>query len=86
MTNDQLKQMLNAEPFRPFIIHLADGREVAVDHREFVMSPPQGRTIAVCQKDDTCNIIDLLLLTDLEIRPPKKQKRTNGRGKSPRKR
>jgi hypothetical protein len=73
MTVEQLRSAYNAQPFRPFVIHLADGREVPVRHREFIMTVPSGRTILVCQPDDTVNIIDLLLVTDLEVRP-----QTNG--------
>jgi hypothetical protein len=73
MTIQQLRDAYNAQPFRPFIIHLADGRTVPVHHREFIMAVPSGRTIVVCQPDDTLNIIDLLLVTDLELAP-----QTNG--------
>jgi hypothetical protein len=66
MTIEQLRSVYNAQPFRPFIIHLADGRAVAVHHREFIMTVPSGRTILVAQPDDTVNIFDLPLVTDLE--------------------
>lgn len=69
MTIDRLRDAYNAQPFRPFTIHLADGRRVPVVHREFIMSVPSGRTIIVVQPDDTVNIIDLLLVTDLELKP-----------------
>ena len=69
MTIEQMRAFYNAQPFRPFVIHLADGREVPVDHREFMMAAPSGRTISVYQPDDTLNVIDLLLVTDLEIKP-----------------
>jgi hypothetical protein len=36
MTIEQMRNVLNAKPFAPFIIHLADGRQVAVLSREFV--------------------------------------------------
>jgi hypothetical protein len=67
MTIERLKELFNAQPFRPFIIHLADGREVPVHHRDFIMAVPSGRTIFVAQQDDSVNIIDLLLVTDLEL-------------------
>ena len=54
---------------QPFAIHLADGREIPVRHREFIMTVPSGRTIFVVQPDDSANIIDLLLVTDLELKP-----------------
>ncbi|MCI0683972.1 MAG: hypothetical protein L0Y71_17835 [Gemmataceae bacterium] len=69
MTIEQLRSAYQAQPFRPFIIHLADGREIPVVHREFMLTVPSGRTIVVCQPDDTLNVIDLLLITDLEIKP-----------------
>ena len=33
------------------------------------MAVPSGRTIFVVQPDDTTNIIDLLLVTDIELKP-----------------
>ncbi len=45
-------------------------------HREFVMTVPSGRTVVVAQPDDTLNIVDLLLVTDLEIK-----RAANGGGK-----
>jgi hypothetical protein len=69
MTVEQMRAVYQAQPFRPFIIHVADGGAIPVDHREFMMTVPSGRTIVVAQPDDTLNIIDLLLVTDLEIKP-----------------
>lgn len=69
MTIEQLRNLYNAQPFRPFVIRLADGRAVPVSHREFIMSVPSGRTIIVAQPDDTVNMIDRLLVTDLELQP-----------------
>lgn len=76
MTIDQIRTLYNAQPFRPFVLHLADGQQVPVYHREFIMAVPSGRTLFVCQPDDTVNIIDLLLVTDLELKPV-----GNGQGK-----
>ena len=69
MTIEQLRNLYNAKPFSPFIIHLADGRQVPVLSREFMASSPSGRTVVVYQPDESMNIIDLLLVTDLEVKP-----------------
>ena len=69
MTIERVRELYEAQPFRPFLIHLADGRALPVQHRDFIMTVPSGRTIIVAQPDDTVNIIDLLLVTDLEIKP-----------------
>jgi len=74
MTTDQLKNVWKAQPFRPFAIHLADGRKIQVVHPDFLSRSPSGRTIIVHQQDESFNIIDLLLVTDLEIT-------ANGHGK-----
>lgn len=68
MILEQFRDVWRAQPFRPFIVHLADGREIPVQSPEFVLTVPSGRTIVVCQPDDTLNIIDLLLVTDLEFK------------------
>jgi hypothetical protein len=68
-TIEQLKRLYNAKPFQPFVIHLADGREVPVVHRDFIMAVPSGRILVVCLPDDTVDLIDLLLVTDVKIQP-----------------
>jgi hypothetical protein len=68
VTIEQLRNVYNAQPFQPFVLHLADGRSIGVPHREFMATAPNGRTIVVLQPDDQMNIIDLLLVTDIEIK------------------
>jgi hypothetical protein len=68
MTTVKLRELHNARPFHPFIIHLADGRTVSVTHPEVMAVSPSGRTVHVVHKDDSFNIIDLLLVTDLEVK------------------
>jgi hypothetical protein len=75
VTTLQLQQLWKASPFKPFTIHMADGRHVPVRHSEFLMPSPSGRSVIVYQPDDSFNIIDLLLVTDLEVS-------ANGRAKA----
>ncbi len=67
MTAEQLRAMREAQPFKPFIIHLADGRSLPVPHRDFVSQSPGGRTIIVYKSGETFNVVDLYLVTDLEV-------------------
>jgi hypothetical protein len=69
MTIEKIRDLYDAKPFRPFLIHLADGRSIPVVHREFIAHAPSGRTMVVYQPDDSLNIVDLLLITDIEIKP-----------------
>lgn len=75
MTTQQLREMLQAQPFQPFDIYTADGRSFSVRHPELVFITPGGRTIGVAVDDDAIAIIDLLLVTSL-------QPHTNGAMKS----
>ncbi|MCI0640225.1 MAG: hypothetical protein L0Y70_14220, partial [Gemmataceae bacterium] len=69
MTVEQVRRLYNAQPFEPFLIHLADGRDVLLLHQEFMAFLGAGRTIIVTQPDESFQIIDLLLVTALEVRP-----------------
>ena len=68
MTIERIRELLDLQPFRPFVMHLADDREIPVHHRELIIAAPSGRTLIVVQPDDAMNIIDLLLVTDIEIK------------------
>jgi hypothetical protein len=78
MNIEQLRAAYKAEPFAPFVLHLADGREIAVPHRDFLYVFPSGRMAIVTQPDESFNIIDMLLVTDLEFKSPS---RGNGKGR-----
>jgi hypothetical protein len=80
MSVEQIKAASLVEPFKPFVLHLADGREIAVPHREFLYLFPSGRTILVAQPDESFNIVDSLLVTDLEFKAG-----SSGNGKGRRK-
>jgi len=79
MTVERFQQTLNAKPFRPFTIFVADGTTIPVVSREFVSLSPSGRTVVVFDPEDRMNILDLLLVTNLQIEPangsrPRKKK------------
>jgi hypothetical protein len=70
MTAEQLRAMRDAHPFRPFTIHLAGGRTLTVPHRDFVSQSPGGRTIIVYGSDESFSVVDLFLVTELEVQAP----------------
>jgi hypothetical protein len=49
---------------------MADGRALHVPHSEFLSTSPAGRTVIVYGADDSFNILDLLLVTDIEVPAP----------------
>ena len=80
MTTNQIKQLHEAQPFKPFTIHLADGSKLPVPHPEFMWVMPSGRTVFVAlgdDEEDAAAIVDLLLVTKLTV----SKGRRNGRKK-----
>ena len=67
MTTAQVHALYVARPFRPFILHLADGRSLRVPSPEWISFSPSGKTVHVYQRDDSSEVVDLLLVTGLEI-------------------
>ena len=66
----------------PFAIHLADGRELRVDHPENAMVSDLGLSAAVVNPDGVIKIVDLLLVTSL--RPMNGRARSQHKRKKPR--
>ena len=67
MTTDQFRAALKAQPFRPFTIRTADGREYTVEHPEFALLSKGGRTVVIAAGGDAFTILDLLLITALDF-------------------
>ncbi len=47
MSIDQIRILYDSQPFQPFVIHMADGRQIPVEDREFMARAPSGRTVVV---------------------------------------
>ena len=60
---------MRAQPFRPFTIHMGDGRAFMVRHPEVIARFPAGRTVIVYGDDENHSILDMLLVTELEVHP-----------------
>ena len=76
MTIEQLRQVMESRPFRPFTMRLADGSRVRVPHPEFLWFPPKhSRTVAVAVSDEALVLIDLLLVAAIDIGNGKPRRR-----------
>jgi len=70
MTTEQFEQFqatLHQSPFQPFRIRMADGRAFDVSHRDFVSRSPSGRTVIVHHENENYSVLDLLLMSELEV-------------------
>ena len=68
MTTEEVRKLHQARPFQPFVIRIGDGQALPVDHPEFLSYSPNSRTMTVYSKDGSFEIVDLLLVTGLEVR------------------
>ena len=70
MTSEQFRTAMNRRPFVPFVIHLADGDRLPVRHPENIAMSPGGRTVIVFGEGEAFRIVDLLLVTRLDVEAP----------------
>jgi hypothetical protein len=70
MTIERLRQAVRVVDFRPFTIRVADGRSFDVPNPEFVAVSPGQRTVVVLNAHGDVSILDALLITEIEFKPP----------------
>ena len=80
MERESLDALHRARPFRPFTIHMGDGRRVRVTHPELLACG--GRTLVVFeQPGNRMRIVDLMLVTELQVNGSERsrsRRRTSG--------
>jgi hypothetical protein len=67
MTAEQLRAMREANLFRLFIIHLAGWGDSPCSPSGLCFSVSGWRTIIVYRSDESFSVVDLLLVTELEV-------------------
>ena len=72
MTKEAVKDTLHAQPFVAFSFRLADGERIPVSHPEFVLLTQGGRTAIISTEGEHFRIIDMALITALEVGRPVK--------------
>ncbi len=66
---DQIKELHLARPFKPFRLHLADGRKYDVRHPEFLAFSRSGKTLHFVTESDSIDHIDVLMIVSVEEKP-----------------
>ena len=69
MKSDEIRKLVHARPFRPFVVHVADGGGLPVKHEDFVALSPSGHEMLVYRHDrpDDYEVVNLRLVTRLEV-------------------
>jgi hypothetical protein len=66
MTIEEIRKFRNAEPFRPFRLHLSDGRRFLVKHPENIGWSSTGQRLAVYERADAGDGINLENIVKVE--------------------
>jgi hypothetical protein len=84
MTSKELRAALQSVPFRPFTIHMADGRAFEVRHQDFLLLGPNGRTaFAFSPSGADFSILDVMLMTEIKFGQQETQAATNATSDQP---
>ncbi len=70
MSANEIRRHMTAVPFRPFILHVSDGRAIRVHARDFIMMSPLGSTLDIYQPDETHDILATGAVTGITFDPP----------------
>ena len=64
----RIRELLQAIPFRPFVIHIADGRTFRIDYPEFVLASPSNQSQIIVEEPDKDRLhhLSVLLITGIE--------------------
>jgi len=64
VNTEQIKLRLRGGGFRPFVLHLSDGRQFRIEHPEFILV---GRgVVVVLREDDLVETLDALHVVSVE--------------------
>ena len=75
MTIQVIRDATYAEPFRPFALRLAGGPAIKVAHPDYIAFGPKGRTVFVYGVNESFRVIDVMLVTELEIHEGRSSKK-----------
>ena len=61
-----LRELRWKDPFKPFRLHISDGRNIPVDRAEYMAISPAGRAIFVWERDESYHVVDIPMITEFE--------------------
>jgi hypothetical protein len=70
MAVSSIREAIAAQPFRPFTVRVADLRSYLIPHPEFVSFGPQNRSLVIWHADGGASIVDMLMITGIDLPPP----------------
>jgi hypothetical protein len=72
---DEVRKLLHAEPFLPFMIKTSDGKQYRVKHPDYVAISPKGGRITVYADEETSTTLSALHM--VAVAPLARRSRAN---------
>ena len=64
---DEVRKLMNAEPFAPFFVKTSDGKQYRVKHPDYVAISPKGGRITLYDDEETTTTLSALHIVGVEL-------------------
>ena len=73
--NEEIRALIRAVDFKPFVIQMVDGRSIRIDHRDFISVPPHPRQqyVIIYDKQGRFEIVNTTLAAAIRLATPKRR-------------
>ncbi len=66
---DEVRKLMHATPFKPFMVKTSDGKQYRVKHPDFVAISPKGGRITLYADEETTTTLSALHVVAVEALP-----------------
>jgi len=63
---DEVRRLMDAEPFKPFMVKASDGKQYRVKHPDYVAISPKGGRISLYDDEETTTTLSALHIVSVE--------------------
>jgi hypothetical protein len=70
MRSEDIHKIQHVQPFQPFVVHVADGRQFLIDHPEFILVSKSERTVVIDDVQGNLEILNPMLISSLSVPAP----------------
>ena len=72
---DEVRRLMNAEPFVPFFVRTSDGKQYRVKHPDHVAISPKGGRVSLYDDEETTTTLSALHIVGVETMPTRARRR-----------
>jgi hypothetical protein len=72
---DEVRRLMNAEPFVPFFVRISDGKQYRVKHPDYVAISPKGGRVSLYDDEETTTTLSALHIVGVEALPTRTRRR-----------